>query len=149
MDGSAPSEIGVWQHRHRETLTAESQSWPLPNRWPDTGSTNALHSNVGLVHAPRFVGRLEVPPQPLFQFGTVTLQPAPNGGVVDLQAAFLQKLFDIPKRQGVSKVPAHGAENQDGFGLPPVGLPFQGPFRLLVQLMRVVATHPKFPCRSS
>jgi hypothetical protein len=58
-----------------------------------------------------------MPPEPLLQFGTVTLQPAPNGGVVDLQAAFLQKLFNIPKRQGVSKVPAHGAENQDGFGI--------------------------------
>jgi hypothetical protein len=40
--------------------------------------------------------------------------------VVDLQAAFLQKLFDIPKRQGVSKVPAHRAENEDGFGLSPL-----------------------------
>jgi hypothetical protein len=40
--------------------------------------------------------------------------------VVDLQAAFLQKLFHIPKRQGVPKVPAHRAENQDGFGLPPL-----------------------------
>src|SRR5712692_8343980 len=48
------------------------------------------------------------------------LQPAPNGGVVDLQAAFLQKPFHIPKRQGVPKVPAHRAENQDGFGLPPL-----------------------------
>src|SRR5437762_14077841 len=61
-----------------------------------------------------------MPPQPLLQFGTVTLQPAPNGGVVDRQAAFLQKLFHIPKRQGVPKVPAHRAENQDGFGLPPL-----------------------------
>jgi hypothetical protein len=73
----------------------------------------ALHSNVGLVHAPRFVGRPEVSPQPLLQFGTVTLYPVPNGGVIE-------KLFDIPKRQGVPKVPAHRAENQDGFSLPHV-----------------------------
>jgi hypothetical protein len=114
MDGSAPSEIGVWQHRHREMVTAESQSWPCGIDGPIQVAPTALYSNVGLIHAPRFVGRLDVPPQPLFQLGTVTLQPAPNGGVVDLQAAFLQKLFHIPKRQGVSKVPAHRAENEDG-----------------------------------
>src|SRR5713101_787146 len=56
-----------------------------------------LHSNVGLVHAPGFVGWLQVPPYPLLQFGTITLYPTPNGGVVCLQAAFLKKLFDIPK----------------------------------------------------
>jgi hypothetical protein len=38
--------------------------------------------------------------------------------VVGLQAAFLQKLFNVPKRQRVSKVPADCAENKDGFGLP-------------------------------
>src|SRR5712691_5416599 len=60
--------------------------------------SRAAQRTVGLVHAPRFVGRLEVLPQPLLQFGTVTLHPVPNGSVVDLQAAFLQKLLDIPKR---------------------------------------------------
>jgi hypothetical protein len=34
--------------------------------------------------------------QPLFPFGTVTY-PAPNGGLVRLHAALLQKLFDIPQ----------------------------------------------------
>src|ERR1700674_4072359 len=46
-DGPAPSEIGVWQHRHRETLTAESQSCPRRNQWPDTGSTNGPLLEVG------------------------------------------------------------------------------------------------------
>ena len=34
---------------------------------------SALHSNIGFIDAPGFVGRLEMAAQPLFQFGTVTL----------------------------------------------------------------------------
>ena len=33
----------------------------------------ALHSDICLINAPGFVGRLEMPAQPLFQLGTVTL----------------------------------------------------------------------------
>ena len=44
--------------------------------------------------------------------------PALIGSVVGLQAAFLQKFFNVPKRERVPKVPADCAENKDGFGLP-------------------------------
>jgi hypothetical protein len=33
--------------------------------------------------------------------------------VVGLQSTFLQKLFNVPKRQRIPKVPADGAENED------------------------------------
>ena len=46
-----------------------------------------LHSNVGLIDAPGLVGRLEMTAQPLFQFGTVALNPAPDCRMVRLQAA--------------------------------------------------------------
>ena len=64
---------------------------------PEQVAPAALNPNVSLVHTPGLVGWLEMPPHPLLQFGTVTLYPAPNGGVVCLQATFLQELFDIPK----------------------------------------------------
>ncbi len=35
------------------------------------------------------------------------------------QTALFEQLFDVSQRQGVSQVPADGAENKDGFGLPP------------------------------
>ena len=47
--------------------------------------------------------------------------------------------------RGVPQAPAHRAENQDGFGLSPQDHRsgcHQGPFRLSVQLLPEVATHP-------
>jgi len=46
--------------------------------------------------------------------------------MVGLQIA----LFDVSQRQGVSQAPSDGAENKDGFGLPPFedrwsGCPFE------------------------
>jgi hypothetical protein len=49
----------------------------------------ALHANVGLVYAPGFVGRLEMPPDALLQFWTVPLHPAPHGRMVGLQPALV------------------------------------------------------------
>ena len=57
---------------------------------------------------------------PLLQFGTVALDPAPDGRVVRFQAALAEQLFDIAKRERVSQVPAHGAQNQLGLGLSPL-----------------------------
>src|ERR1700720_1978032 len=54
----------------------------------------ALHANVGLVHAPGFVGRLEMPPDALLQFWTVPLHPAPHGRMVGLQPALVWRLLD-------------------------------------------------------
>ena len=41
--------------------------------------------------------------QPLFQFGTVALAPAPDCRVVRLQAALGEQLFDIAERARVPK----------------------------------------------
>jgi hypothetical protein len=49
----------------------------------------ALYANVGLVHAPGFVGRLEMPPYALLQFWTVPLHPEPHGRMVGLQPALV------------------------------------------------------------
>src|ERR1700719_1309921 len=72
----------------------------------------ALHSNIGLIDTPGFVGRLEMTAQPLFQFGTVTLNPTPDRRVIHLQTALGEQLYDIAQRQRVAKIPAHGTKNQ-------------------------------------
>ena len=58
--------------------------------------------------------------QPLLQFRTVTLDPAPDCRVVRLQAAFAEQLFDIAERERVPRLPTHGAKNQFGLGLSPL-----------------------------
>ena len=55
--------------------------------------------------------------QPLLQFGTVVLDPAPDGRVVRFQAALAEQLFDIAERERVPQIPAHSAKNQLGLGL--------------------------------
>ena len=53
--------------------------------------------------------------RPLFQFGTVALDPAPDCRVVRFfQAALVEQPFDIAQRERVPKAPAHGAKNQLG-----------------------------------
>ena len=54
-----------------------------------------LDTNVGLIDTPGLVGWLEMTAQPLLQFGTVALDPAPDGRVVRFQAALAEQLFDI------------------------------------------------------
>ena len=80
----------------------------------------ALDTNVGLIDTPGLVGWFEMTAQPLLQFGTVALDPAPDGRVVRFQAALAEQLFDIAKRERIPKVPAHGAQNQLGLGLSPL-----------------------------
>jgi len=48
----------------------------------------ALDAKVSLIDPPGFVGRLEMTPQPLFQFRSVTLNPTPDRGVIRRQTAF-------------------------------------------------------------
>ena len=43
--------------------------------------------------------------QPLLQFGTVALDPAPDCRVVRFQAALAEQLFDIAERERIPKVP--------------------------------------------
>ena len=52
-----------------------------------------------LVDTPGLVGWLEMTAQPLLQFGTAALDPAPDCRVVHLQAALAEQLFDIPERE--------------------------------------------------
>ena len=79
-----------------------------------------LDMNVGLIDTPGLVGWLEMTAQPLLQFGTVALDPAPDGRVVRFQAALAEQLFDIAERERIPKVPAHGAQNQLGLSLSPL-----------------------------
>jgi hypothetical protein len=104
----------------------------------------ALHSNIRLIDTPGFVGRLEMTAQPLFQFGTVTLNPTPDRRVIRLQTAFGEQLFDVAERERVAKIPAHGTQNQLRRRLPPLedcrsGCVLHDLFRLPPAK---VATHP-------
>src|SRR3984957_14191024 len=107
----------------------------------------ALHSNIRLIDTPGFVGRLEMPAQPLLQFGTVTLNPTPDRRVIRLQAALGEQLFDIAQRERVAKIPAHGTKNQLRRRLPPLedcrsGCVLHGLFSLPASPAKV-ATHPE------
>jgi hypothetical protein len=106
----------------------------------------ALHSNICLINAPGFVGRLEMTAQPLFQFGPVTLHPTPDGRVIRRQTALGEQLFDIAQRQRVPKIPAHGTKNQLRRRLPPLedcrsGCVLHDRFRLPA-IPAKLATHP-------
>ena len=59
----------------------------------------ALDTNVGLIDTPGLVGWFEMTAQPLLQFGTVALDPAPDCRVVRFQAALAEQLFDIAERE--------------------------------------------------
>ena len=80
----------------------------------------ALDTNVGFIDTPGLVGWCEMTAQPLLQFGTVALDPAPDCRVVRFQAALAEQLFDIAERERIPKVPAHGAQNQLGLGMSPL-----------------------------
>src|SRR5664280_1618359 len=87
--------------------------------------------------------------QPLFQFGTVTLNPAPDRRVIGLQTALGEQLFDIAERQRVPKIPAHGTKNQLRRRLPPLedcrsSCVLHDLFRLPATPAKV-ATHPILP----
>ena len=55
----------------------------------------ALDSDVGLINPPRFVSRLEITAQSLFQCGTVPLHSPSESGVIWSKTALGQQLFDI------------------------------------------------------
>src|SRR5947209_4975310 len=79
----------------------------------------ALHPNVGLVDTPRPGGRFEMTSYALVEFRAIPLHPAPYGRVVSVQTTFLEQLFDISQPKRVPEIPADGAQNELGFGLPP------------------------------
>src|ERR1035437_8791946 len=84
--------------------------------------------------------------QPLFQLGTVTLNPAPDRRVIGLQTALGEQLFDVAERERVAKIPADGTKNQLRCRLPPLedcrsGCVLHDLFRLPATPAKV-ATHP-------
>src|ERR1019366_62127 len=102
---------------------------------PIEKTPTALHSNIRLIDPPGFIRRLEMTAQPLFQFGTVTLDPTPDGRVIRLQTSLGEQLFDIAQRERVPKIPAHSTKNQLRRRLPPLedyrsGCMLHGFFRL-------------------
>ena len=64
-----------------------------------------LHANVGFVHSPRLVCRLEMLSQSLLQLRAVILHPAPDRGVIDIEATLLQQLLNTAQRQRIAKIP--------------------------------------------
>jgi hypothetical protein len=104
------------------------------------------HSNIGFIDTPGFVGRLEMTEQPLFQFGSVALNPTPDRRVIRAQTALGEQLFDIAQRERVPKLPAHGTKNQLRCRLPPPedcrsGCVLHGFFRLPAHTCQS-CTHP-------
>ena len=79
-----------------------------------------LDTNVGLIDTPGLIGWFEMTTQPLLQFRTIALDPAPDCRVVRFQAALAEQIFDITERARVPQLPAHGAKNQFGLGLSPL-----------------------------
>jgi hypothetical protein len=106
----------------------------------------ALHANIGLIDPPGFVGRLELPAPPLFQFRTVTLHPTPDRRVIRRQPTLGEQLFDVTQRERAAQIPAQRTQNQFRRGLPPLedyrsGCVLHDLFRLPARPAKI-ATHP-------
>src|SRR5437868_4023592 len=101
-----------WPQRQNETPTERSRSSLPPIA--DRGRTTAFYPNVGLIHPPGFVGRLQMRSSPLLKFRCIVLNPSPDRRMVDLQAALDQQLLDITIGKGVAKVPSNGTKNDLG-----------------------------------
>ena len=106
--------IGVAQRRKQEINGGTGGIYS-----PILVASAALHANVGLVHPPRFVVRLQIVPQPLFQFRRIALYPTPHRRMISLQPAFLEQLLHIPERQRIPQVPAHRAQDDRRLCLSP------------------------------
>ena len=146
MTRGEPCGTDIWPLRHRATLTIEIDGGTGGIDGPIKVTPTALHANIGLIDPPGFVRRLEMTAQPLFQCGTVTLNPTPDRRVIRGQTALGEQLFDIAERERVPKIPAHGTKNQLWCRLPPLedcrsGCMLHGLVRLPT-IPAKVATHP-------
>jgi hypothetical protein len=81
------------------------------NRWPDRGNTNGPGFKYMSHRHARIVRRLQLRTQPLFQFGTVTLNPTPDRRVIRFQTALGEQPFDIAQRERVPKTSARHTES--------------------------------------
>jgi hypothetical protein len=59
-------------------------------------------------------------PSALFEFGSVALNPSPNGGVIHPQVSLLEKLLDLAIGKRVSQVPADSTGNDLGSKVAPL-----------------------------
>jgi hypothetical protein len=55
----------------------------------------------------------DVTSKPLIQNGSIMLDPAPNGGVVDRQAAFRHHFFQVAVAERVPRIPPDAQDAQD------------------------------------
>src|ERR1700686_5867273 len=59
----------------------------------------ALHPDEGFIHPPTVVGRSEARSQSALNFRAVTLDPPPDGDVVDQKSALSKEFLDVTVRQ--------------------------------------------------
>jgi hypothetical protein len=60
-----------------------------------------------------------MPSQSLLQLRAVTLHPAPDRGVIDVETTLLQQFLNIAQRKRIAKVPSDRTKYESGFGLSP------------------------------
>jgi hypothetical protein len=80
----------------------------------------ASDTNIGFIHAPGLIGGFQMRPSSLFEFGSVALNPSPNGRVIHPQVSLLQKLLDLAIGKRVSEVTSDGTENDFGSKMAPL-----------------------------
>ena len=87
------SGLAAWASRradNRKSIVEPAESMaPIPI------TPVALDPNAGFIDTPGLIGGLEVTPEPLLEFGAITLHPTPHRRVIGGQAALLQELFDL------------------------------------------------------
>ena len=88
--------------------------------------------------------------QPLVQFWTAALNPAPNGGVAGLQAALHQPFLDIAQGKRIPQVPTNRAQMNSGSVCRPSNTAGRGVFFTIApdyqQARPAVATHAANGC---
>jgi Cu/Ag efflux pump CusA len=60
-----------------------------------------------------------MPSQSLLELRAVTLHPAPDRGVIDVETTLLQQFLNIAQRKRIAKIPADRTKYESGFGLSP------------------------------
>ena len=74
----------------------------------------AFDLHACLVRPPRAVAHPQVRSDPLLELGSVGLDPAENGDVIDRDAAILQHKFKIAVADVGLEIPAHGPKDHLG-----------------------------------
>ena len=64
-----------------------------------------FNPDIRFIDAVGIVGAAQVWPTPLVKFRGIALDPAKHGCMIDVDASFLQKFFDITIAQGIAEVP--------------------------------------------